>query len=758
MRTHKLFFGSFSLLLALGLGACDKSDGATEQPDGAPKATEPVVDAGPAFENPGGMWMPTQMADHGETLKKLGLEYDPAALTDPTKFPLNAIVSLGFCSGSFVSDNGLIVTNHHCAVPVALQHNSTPEKNLINDGYLAKEMGDELWAGPGQKIYVTTGYREVTDEVYAGTADITDDTARYEKIQDNREKIDDACEEKHADTRCVVRGFFEGAEYYEIRQLEIRDVRLVYAPHAGVGVFGGEIDNWRWPRHTGDFSFLRAYVGKDGKPADFSKDNVPYKPSSFLKPASSPLEAGDLVMVAGYPGRTNRFKTADEVRTATDWYYPYAIQRFEENLEVMHKLAKEDKELAIKLNRSIRGMSNYLTNNKGMLDGLAKGGLADVRAGEETKLREWINADEARKGKYGGVLDEIAKLNAEEAKTRAHDAHLGEIVRASSLLSRAVGLVELADAKAIKKDAERPSGMRKEDWPKMKERVDKSTKDFSDKAERAMLTLAVRRAARLGDADRPKIVDAILGDKVTDDQATVRKAVDALYDKTKLADAKAVKKMIDKINPKAVAKSKDPMIKLGRDLAPILDASDNKNKATAGAMAKLRPTYVAALREFAGKPMAPDANSTLRVTYGTVRGYKPTPDADMYTPFTKLSEMVAKHTGAEPFAAPEGVLAAAKAEKFGSYVAEEIGEVPVDFLADLDITGGNSGSACINARGEIVGLAFDGNYEAMASDWIFMPEITRSIQVDFRYVTWIMDAVDGADRLLTEMGITPSID
>lgn len=732
---------------------------ATTTPDGGSDAPDPGAggeqEQGGGFENPGGMWMPGQMAAHADTLKKLGLAYDPAALTDPTAFPLGAVVSLGGCSASFVSPDGLIITNHHC-VTGALQYNSTPEKNLLVDGYLAKDRAAEKWAGPTQRVYVTTAFTDVTDEVLAGTDAVEDDAARSKLIREHSKGLVSKCEEGRPDTHCRVASYFEGAQFFQIEQLEIRDIRLVYAPHAGIGVFGGEIDNWRWPRHTGDWSFYRAYVGKDGKPADHAEGNVPYQPPHHLKLASEPLEQGDLVMVAGYPGRTTRLKTADEVRNAVDWYYPYAIQRFEEMIEVLEALAKEDKELAIKAASSLRGLNNVLTNNKGMLDGLSKGGLADRKAAEEAELQKWIEADDARKQAYGGLLAEIARLNVEERKTQQTDAAFSELMRASSLLGRAQLLLEMAEQRP-KKDAERKSGMQERDWPGIKQGLEVGAKRYDRRLDRARLKLALQRVATLPEEVRPDAYALFVPGGKTDEKS-IDAAMDKLYAKTKLEDVASVSKQLDKATTKSLHKSKDPFVKLAVALEPKIDAYEERSSKFSGAMASLRPKYVAALKEFKGGVLAPDANSTLRITYGTVRGYRPSPDKDVYRPFTVVSGMVAKHTGEEPFNAPQAILDAAKAEKFGPYVAEPLGEVPVDFLADLDITGGNSGSATLNAKGELVGLAFDGNYEAMASDWIFIPEITRSIHVDIRYVLWVMDAVDGADHLITEMGGTPAIE
>lgn len=720
--------------------------------------TAPPVAAGeekPAFENPGGMWMPSQMSEHAETLKELGLTYDPSALTDPTSFPLGAIVSLGGCSASFVSPDGLIVTNHHC-VTGTLQYNSTPEQNLLTDGYLAKTRADEKWAGPTARVYVTTSFADVTEQVLGGLEGLKDDQARYDEREKRIKDLTAKCEEGKPDVRCRIASYFEGATYVRIEQLQIKDVRLVYAPHAGVGVYGGEIDNWRWPRHTGDFSFLRAYVGKDGQPAEHADDNVPYKPPHYLKVATDPLRAGDLVMVAGYPGRTYRLKTAAEVQEAAQWYYPHRIAMFEEYIATLNAATEGRKDAKIKVASRLRGLNNYLTNYKGMRDGLVKGGLAAERAKLEGELRAWIDADPERKKTYGNVLPEMEKIHAEQSKTREHDTAFSELVGASALMGAANTIVKMAEQRQ-KPDAERDPGYQERNWKRRKQGMTRMSRTYDPQVDRAALELFVNRALKLPEAQQPKeALAALLGDGPYDEKK-IGKALDNLYKKTKLGDEKQRVKLLENAKPKQLERSRDPFIKAALKLRPVLDAQNERDERASGALATLRPKYIAALREFTKGPMAPDANGTLRITYGTVRGYKPTPDAETYVPFTTVTEMVKKHTDEEPFDAPDAVLAAVKAGDFGPYADDAVGDLPVNFLADLDITGGNSGSATLNARGELVGLAFDGNYEAMASDWIFMPDITRSIQVDARYMLWVMDAVDGADHVIEEMGLTPAI-
>ncbi|MCA9716057.1 MAG: S46 family peptidase [Myxococcales bacterium] len=740
-----------ALALALALASCASSNADATGPNTPPEGGA-ATEEQPRFENPGGMWMPGQMAAHADTLKGIGVEFDPAALADPTAFPLGAVVSLGGCSASFVSPEGLIVTNHHC-VGSYLQLNSSPDDNLLKNGFLAKTRADEKSGGPRARVYVTTRYTDVTEKVLEGTDKIADDEARYEQIAERRKQLTNACEQGREDMRCYVASFFEGAKFFQIEQIQLRDIRLVYAPDAGIGVFGGDVDNWRWPRHTGDWAFLRAYVGKDGKPADYAADNVPYKPAYHLKVAQERVEEGDFVMVAGYPGRTNRLKTAGEVQEAAEWYYDHRIEFYEEYLGLLESLTKDDEELAIKASGRMRGLGNYLINYKGMRDGL-KGGLAAEKQKLEADLRAWIEQDPQRKAKYGDVLDKIAALNAERAATRDADAAAEGILRGSSLLGVALDLTTWAEERK-KPDADRRAGYQDKDVKDEEVSLRAMQKTYDPRLDRAVFKMYLARAARLPKEQRPALLTAIVGD-ATDD-AAIEQALDKLYKKTKLGDADARVKLLKSASEASLKKSRDPFVQLAVKLKPQVDARTETAKKFAGAMATLRPKYIAALREFTPGDLAPDANGTLRVTYGTVRGYTPPGGGAPHKPFTTVTEMAAKHTGTEPFDAPKRLLDAVASKSWGPYAHPSVGEVTLDFLADLDITGGNSGSATLNGRGELCGLVFDGNYESIASDWVFMPAVTRSIHVDIRYVLWVMDAVDGADHLLTELGVDPAI-
>lgn len=735
-------------------------------PTAAPSAATVAAPRGPAFENPGGMWMPHQVAEHAAKLRELGLAFDPAALADPTSGVLSAVVSLGGCSASFVSPEGLVATNHHCATG-ALQHNSTPEQDLLKDGWLAKTRAEEKSNGPQARVYVTQSVSDVTQQVRGGLEKIADDRARYREIEKRQKALVRSCESdlgaippkdrprpadfppKRDGVRCSVASFYEGAQYFLIEQLEIRDVRLVWAPPAGVGNYGGEIDNWRWPRHTGDVSLFRAYVGKDGKPADYAPDNVPYQPPHWLKVAKEPLREGDLVLVAGYPGRTSTLKTRSEVAEAVTWGYPRREKMLAEYLARLEEITKGDKEARIRATSYTRRFANALTNTRGQLEGLGKGGLAREKEKVDQELRAFASA----RPEWSQALRGIDEAVAEHAAHREADAQLDEL-HLPKLVGAAATIVRMAEERA-KPDAERDPDYQERNWPRHEQALRALATSYHPKVDQALLSLAHERAARAPAAERTAGVAKITKDTSPEG---IAKAVSKLYDGTRLADEEVRLGLLRKATTAELRRSKDPLIQLALALRPLSKEAEERRERLAGRMALLKPKYIEALRAFRKEPFAPDANSTLRITYGTVRGYRPAPDAPVYRPFTRLGEVVAKHQGKEPFDAPDALLAAARAkEKTAPYVDPALGDVPVDFLADLHITGGNSGSATLNAKGELVGLVFDGNYEAMASDWVFVPSVTRSIHVDVRYVLWLLDAVFGGDALLREMGAEPRV-
>jgi len=701
-----------------------------------------------------GMWMPQQIPDLAPRLAQLGFTGDAKMWADLTGFPMNAVISLGGCSASFISPDGLIATNHHC-VQGSLQYNSTPEKNLIVDGYLARTREEELSNGPGSRVWVTVAVTEVTDAITGKLAPKLTDRQRYDAIERRIKERTAACEKDGL--RCRVASFFEGLKYFEIAQMEISDVRLVYAPPQGIGNYGGETDNWQWPRHTGDFSFYRAYVGKDGKPAAYSKENVPYQPKHFLKVSPNGASPGELIFVAGYPGRTQRHETFAEVKERTEWGFPRYVRRNREMIAILEEVTKGSKELAIKAEPRMRGLQNGMKKNEGVLAGLVKGGILARKESKQKALEAWIAADPERQKEFGPALAGLAEMQAESEKTREKDAVFGALYMNSPLLATANQLYRLS-LERPKKDLDRDPSFQQRNWARMKEGLERMERSYDNRLDRPMLRYVLHEAAALPADQRIAPLDALVGFAAGMPKEEAAKKVeaflDALYAGTRLPEKEFRLSLFDKPT-KEIVDTNDAAVKLAVALHPMAEAAREREKANEGKRSRLRPVYMRALLAQAGGLVAPDANSTLRVTFGRVMGVDPR-DGMRYLPQTTLQGVLDKHTGEGEFDAPDSLLEAAKALRAGKktpYFDEKLGDVPVDFMSDVDTTGGNSGSAVLNAKGELVGLLFDGTLETVASDFLFDTEKTRSIQVDSRYLLWVWDAVEGAKNLLDEAGV-----
>lgn len=696
-----------------------------------------------AFENPGGMWMPHQLAEQAELLQSLGVKH-PRALSQPLKHPLGAIVWMGGCSASFVSPEGLIITNHHCA-DGTLQYHSTPECNLFEGGFLARTREQELPGEIGKKVWVTQEITDVTDKIRKGLAEIQDPLDRYETIEQRIKDLIAAHEDAEGGLRCSVQSYFEGAQYFLIKQLEIRDVRLVYSPAAGIGAFGGFVDNWKWPRHTGDFTFYRAYVGPDGKPAEYAAGNVPYKPKDYLRVADEPLEEHDFVMVAGYPGWTQRWRTAEQIRFSFEEDTPNRIRLLSEVLKVLEGLAGQTEDLKIKVTPSIKGVTNYLQLLEFVQDNIRENDLLTKKTQQQTALTDWINADSKRRQTWGRVLDEIAIQNDTLQKSAYRDYLLECVIHNVRLVQAAHTIVRMAEERPLP-DGERDADYQQRNWERMTQDLQRMQKSYDPVIDQAVLGYYLGQIKKLPDEDRSDF--AMFDGPI--EEITAGLFTEALT----IDDPNVRTELFERASLELLQNSSDPFIQLALKLRPLTKALEDKEHRYEGTMALLQPEYVQARRTFYGRPLAPDANGTLRVTYGTVRGYRPAPDADPYAPFTTLTELLAKHTGVSPFNAPEALIAAAAKRPYEPpYWSQSLNDVPVDLLSDLDITGGNSGSATLNRKGQIVGLAFDGNSESLASDLLFMPDVTRTIHVDIRYILWIMKYVDHADYLLKELNV-----
>lgn len=697
-----------------------------------------------------GMWQPHQLPELESVLKDKGLAISAKSISKLTEFPMNAVISLGGCTASFVSPKGLVVTNHHCAYG-SIQYNSTPENNILKNGFLAKTTAEELPAAPGSRVYVTKEVSNVTAKVNADLTDAVQGAERYKAIDNKRKALVAECEQDEG-YRCGVYTFHGGLEYYLIKQLEIKDVRLVYNPAASIGKYGGDIDNWMWPRHTGDYSFYRAYVGKDGKPAEFNKDNVPYSSESFLKVNASGVQEGDFVMVTGYPGRTNRYRTAQEVEHQFNYVYPTAKAFREKTIEIIKETAPEGSKARIAYESSLAGLANYAKNYGGMIDSYKAGDMQARKNKLAADLAAWVNASSNRKAQYGNVLAELESLIAEDQKTAELDLVLGYLGR-STMLSTASQLVRLAHEKE-KPNMERESGYQERDMTRFEAGMKRITRRYDDKVDKAVLVYFLEQYAQLPKEQRLAELDKFFGLQKGFNAKKVNQLLTKLYKNTKLND-EATRLALMNASVAELKASKDPFIQYAVAMFDTFKAREEHSKELAGKLNKVRPEYMAAIIAYnkeQGLPVYADANSTLRVTYGTVKGYSPK-DGMTYTPFTKLEGISQKDTGVEPFDSPQSQLDLIKAKTYGQYEMKTLGSVPVNFLSTVDTTGGNSGSPTLNGKAELVGLLFDGVIESIIGDWDYDENLNRSIHVDSRYMLWVMENIDNAHNLINEMEI-----
>ncbi|WAL78097.1 S46 family peptidase [Shewanella sp. DAU305] len=696
-----------------------------------------------------GMWQPHQLPAMADELKAKGLEIDAKSISKLTEFPMNAVISLGGCTASFVSPKGLVVTNHHCAYG-AIQYNSTPEKNLLQDGFLAKTFADELPATPGSRVYVTEDVTNVTERVKGGLEGKMGSDF-YQGVESQEKALVAECE-KEDGYRCQVYSFHGGLEYYLVKQLEIRDVRLVYNPAASVGKYGGDVDNWMWPRHTGDFSFYRAYVSKAGKPADFSSDNVPYEPKSFLKVSAKGVSDGDFVMVAGYPGRTNRYRTANEVQNQFEWAYPEGKLLRERFIEIIKDTAPEGSDERIKYESQIASLANYAKNFTSMIEFYGKSTMLADRKAREAELAAWIAKDSSREAKYGKTL---AELDALIAKSKAHQERdmILSYIGSTTMLPTARSLYRLANEKQLP-DMQREPGFQERDMTRLKASMERIDRRYAPSVDKAVLFDMLKRYAALPEDKRLPALDKAFGIDKKFNEAKLSKTLDKMYAKTELGKKDVRLAWMDKSVADFKA-SKDPFIQFAVAMYDTDMAEEKKEKELDGELMKVRPQYMDAIIAYnleQGKPVYADANSSLRVTVGHVKGYSPK-DGLVAVPFTRLEGIVQKDTGVDPFDAPKKELELIKQKQYCDFYVKAIDSVPVNFLSTLDTTGGNSGSPTLNGRAELVGLLFDGVYESIIGDWAYDDNINRSIQVDSRYMLWVMKYLDHADNLLAEMEI-----
>jgi len=693
-----------------------------------------------------GMWEPYQMKSLQKELRASGYKGSVANVSDLFKHPMNAIVSLGGCSAAFVSDQGLIATNYHCIERSYLQFNSNAESDLFETGFVARTKDDEKRSAPGSRVYVTLESTDITNKVLDGLSDDTAALERAEIIEDNKKAIIRECETSD-EFECRVRSFFSGETYKLEKVLKIKDVRLVYAPPSYIGEYGGEIDNWMYPRHTGDFALLRAYTAKDGSSKEFSKDNVPYKSDSFLKVSAKGVKDGDFVMVVGYPGRTNRTITFNEIKWDLETGFHETVKFLKRGIELMEQNTNSSDGSMLKYRGLKSGYENYYKKISGQIDGANNFKLIESEKIKWRNFLDFVEKDASETDK--NYLSELLNLIDEDQQKSLARSYYGN----SALISQAKRIYRNA-VEREKIDAERKPGYQDRDQERIINRIKSLDYSFDPRVDRAIFEDRLIVYSGFDSSLRRATYSKLL--RLDESKEIILSKVDEIYStdyQTSENFLQMFEMSLDELN-----NSQDPLIVFAKDTFDESLAYEKESEEIGAKRQLLKSKFIGLLKKYyesSGKQMYADANGTLRVTYGNVAGVS-LKDGLIYEPFTRLEGIAQKHSGIKPFNASEKLLNLIEAKDYGKYFYKPINSVPVNFLSTLDITNGNSGSATINSKFELVGLAFDGMLETIIADYKYIPD-ARTISVDSRYLLWTLEKLDEAENILEELTISNSI-
>jgi hypothetical protein len=693
-----------------------------------------------------GMWLPSLIHKLNiSDMQRMGLGLSAEEIYSINNSSLkDAVVALdrGSCTAELVSKDGLLLTNHHCGFG-EIQSHSSVEHDYLQDGFWAMSRKEEL-PNPGKSVTFLISVEDVTSKVLAEVTDATGEEERMRIVRKVSAELEkNAKGDTHYET--YVRSFFAANRYYLFVTETFKDIRLVGAPPQALGKFGGDTDNWMWPRHTNDFSMFRIYCGPDGKPADFSAENIPYHPKHFLPISIKGIEKGDYAMVMGYPGRTNRYETSFGVKSTMDVTNEVRIEVRRELLDIWSEYMSTSQKARIQYASKYARSSNYYKYSIGQNKGLTNLKVIDKKQAIEKDFSAWVNADNKRKEKYGKALSLIENSfkNVEEDKARAY---LGEaLLRGPEIFmfaNRAQSLIDLLEKPEENKEKiERITSA-------MKKSMDDYFKDYDAATDQKVVSTLLNLYA--GETD-VKYHPAFFSTVQKKYKGDFEKYAEKLFENSVFDSKEELTAFLEKPSLKVLKK----------DMAVIsaidIFAKFREMSEKAGDVQKMKSEgerlFVAGLMEMqTDKVFYPDANSTMRLTYGQVLDYEPR-DGVIYNYYTTTDGYLEKEIpGDDEFDVPARMKQLLTEKNYGKY-ADKDGSLRACFITNNDITGGNSGSPVINGNGELIGIAFDGNWEAMSGDIAFEPELQRCINVDIRFVLWVIDVYAGATHLVDEMEI-----
>lgn len=696
-----------------------------------------------------GMWMPFLIQKlNMKKMQKMGLELSAEDIYNADKSSLkDAVVALdhGSCTGEIVSPDGLLLTNHHCGYG-EIQEHSTVENDYLTEGFVAWEKSEEL-PNPGKTVSFLISADDVTDKILSKLNDNMDEEERQMMIRKVSKKLEEeAIEGTHYSAE--VQSFYKGNNFYIFVYETFKDVRLVYAPPSSIGKYGADTDNWMWPRHTGDFAVFRVYADKDGNPAEYSEDNVPYKPRKYLTISGQGYDKGDFAMVLGYPGRTSRYLTAKGVKQVMENENKIRIDLREIKQDIMKEEMDNSDKVRIQYASKYSRSANYYKYSIGQNKGLKNLNVIEKKKALEAQLMNWVNQKKDRKEKYGDML---TLINDAVEKTDKYDVAMNywfEAVWAGAEFPR----FALNNSRSLQ---EYVMTKNEETRASLEETAKDFFKDYYQTIDKKLFTAMMSKYKKDMDESFHPAFFSVVKEEHDD---SFEKYADKIFKESIFTDKERFMAFLDEPDPDVL--QKDPALEVARTAIAVYQNIQQETQELNYQKLKGESLYMEALRKMKNdEAIYPDANSSMRFTYGTVGDYEPR-DAVVYKHYTTLEGYMEKEEeGAEKtaeFYVHQKLKDLYKAKDYGKYgVTMPNGEkrMIVGFTTDNDITGGNSGSPVLDGKGRLIGIAFDGNWEAMSGDIAFETELQKCINVDIRFVLFVMDKYSGAEHLINEMDI-----